>query len=279
MTAAHERGRHFQALHASGSTFVMANAWDAGSAAVLAAAGVRAVGTTSAGVAFSRALPDYEGALDFDAALEATRRIAEAVEVPVSMDSENGYAHDPDGVYANVSRIIDTGVVGASIEDYTGDARSPHYDIEHAAERVRAAKAAVRASGTPFVLTARSECVLTEQPDGLAAAIDRVQRYAEAGADCVFVPGLGDIDAVRALVRNVDVPVNVLIGLNNEALSVASLQALGVARISIGGALARAALGLVRRAAREMLDEGTFGFSAGQIPDAELCALFGGRAV
>lgn len=256
----------------------MANAWDAGSAAVLADAGVQAVGTTSAGVAFSRALPDYEGALEFDDALEVTRRIVGAVDVPVSMDSENAYAHDIDGVYDNLCRIVGTGVVGASIEDYTGDARAPHYDIAHATERVRAAKAAVLACGVPFVLTARSECVLTQQPNGLAAAIDRVQRYAEAGADCVFVPGLRDIDAVGTLVANVDVPVNVLIGLHNETLTVPALRALGVARISIGGSLARAALGLVRRAAREMLDDGTFGFNASQIPDAELCALFGGPA-
>lgn len=269
-----ETGQRFYDLHHTASTFVMANAWDAGSAAVLAEAGITAIGTTSAGVAFSRALPDYEGALSFDAALDATRQIVEAVDVPVSMDSENAYAHEPEGVHDNVLRILDTGVAGASIEDYTGDASAPHYDIELAADRVRAAKEAIQRVARPFVHTARSECLLTGQADALNAAITRVQRYAEAGADCVFVPGLRDIEAVRAVASNVDVPINVLIGLSSEALTVASLRKLGIARISIGGSLARASLGLVRRAAQEMLSAGTFSFAAQQIPDAELCALF-----
>ncbi len=265
----------FAAMHDARSTFVMANAWDAGSAAVLEAAGIVAIGTTSAGVAYSRALPDYEGALGFEEALEATQRIVEAVSVPVSMDSENGYAHDPTQVYDNLLRIAATGVAGASIEDYTGDADNPHYALALAADRVRAAKAAV-ADQVGFVLTARSECVLTGQPDGLGQAIARVNAYAEAGADCVFVPGIRELAELKSLLAAVDVPVSVLIGLNSEALNVASLKALGVARISIGGSLARASLGLVRRAAREMLDHGTFSFAADQIPDAELCAFFSG---
>ncbi len=264
---------NFAAMHEARSTFVMANAWDAGSAAVLEAAGIEAIGTTSAGVAYSRALPDYEGALGFEEALEATRRIVEAVSVPVSMDSENGYAHDATAVHDNMLRIAATGVAGASIEDYTGDAADPHYDLAHAAERVRAAKEAV-ADQPGFVLTARSECILTGQPDGLGQAITRINAFAEAGADCVFVPGLRDLASVQCVMAAVDVPVSVLIGLSSEALNVASLKALGVARISIGGSLARASLGLVQRAAREMLDHGTFSFADAQIADAELCAQF-----
>ena len=133
----------FAALHAERSAFIMGNAWDAGTAAVLEASGMRAIATTSAGVAYGRALPDYEGALSFDKALEATQRIVNAVSVPVSMDSENGYAHDATGVYDNMRRIVETGVAGASIEDYTGDAANPHYEISHAADRVSAAKDAL----------------------------------------------------------------------------------------------------------------------------------------
>ena len=267
----------FAALHAERSAFIMGNAWDAGTAAVLEASGMRAIATTSAGVAYSRALPDYEGALSFDEALEATRRIVNAVSIPVSMDSENGYAHDATGVYDNMRRIVETGVAGASIEDYTGDAANPHYEISHAADRVSAAKDAL-SGDSGFVLTARSECVLTGQPDGLKQAIERVNAYAEAGADCVFVPGIKDITALKTLLAAVDVPVNVLIGFKSETLTVPVLQGLGVSRISIGGSLARAALGLVRSAAREMLDRGTFTFSSDQIPDEELCAFFSRNA-
>jgi len=263
----------FAALHAERSAFVMGNAWDAGTAAVLEAAGIRAIGTTSAGIAYSRALPDYEGALSFDEALEATRRIVNAVSVPVSMDSENAYAHDATGVHDNMRRIAETGVAGASIEDYTGDAANPHYEISHAADRVCAARDAV-SGNAGFMLTARSECVLTGQPNGLRQAIDRVNAYAEAGANCVFVPGIRDIPALTNLLADVDVPVSVLIGLKGEALTVSVLQELGVSRISIGGSLARAALGLVRSAAREMLDRGTFSFASDQISDEELCAFF-----
>lgn len=264
----------FRDLHATDEPFVMANAWNAGSAVLLAEAGFEAIGTTSAGIAFSHALPDYQGELSFDTALDETRRIAAAVEVPVSMDAENGYGHSSEAVFENMQRIAASGVVGAGIEDYSGDRNDPLYDIELAVERVRAAKQAVADLGYPFTLTARAECFLTGHPDAFDESVRRVNRYREAGADCLFVPGIRDLETIAALVKAVSGPVSVVMGLAGAPVTVAELGQAGVARISIGGSLARATFGLVRRAAREMLDHGSFEYSGLQIPDSELCELF-----
>lgn len=269
----------FQDLHASNDVFIMANAWNAGSAVLLEEAGFEAIGTTSAGIAFSQALPDYKGALPFETALVETNRIAKAVSVPVSMDAENGYGHSSESVLNNMKEIAATGVVGASIEDYTGDSSNPLYDIELAAERIQSAKQAVASLGYPFTLTARAECYLTGHPDPFKESVRRVNRYYEAGADCLFVPGIKDIATIQALVAEVDGPVSVVMGLSGSPIAVADLQEAGVARISIGGSLARATLGFVRRAAREMLDKGTFEFSSQQISDNELCQLFSKHTV
>lgn len=269
----HDKATRFQQLHLAGDTFIMANAWNAGSAMLLEEAGIEAIGTTSAGVAFSHALPDYEGALSFDAALDETGRIAGAVKVPVSMDAENGYGDSAQAVFANMKRIAATGVVGASIEDYSGSGGAL-YDVEVAVERVRAAKESVNDLGYPFMLTARSECFLTGHPEPFRESVRRVNRYREAGADCLFVPGVKDIEMIRRLVQEVDGPVSVLMGLSGAPISLAELKAAGVARISIGGSLARATFALVRNAAQEMVEKGTFTFANQQIPDAELCKLF-----
>ncbi len=269
-----EKAIKFQKLHLSGTPFIMANAWNAGTAVLLEEAGFDAIGTTSAGIAFSRALPDYEGKLSFDAALKETHRIAEAVHIPVSMDAENGYGHSPESVSMNMKRISASGVVGASIEDYTGNIDNPLYDIELAVERIRSAKESVAALGYPFTLTARAECFLTGHPDPLKESIKRVNRYREAGADCLFVPGIRDIETIRLMVREVDGPLSVVMGLSGSPISLSDLADIGVARISIGGSLARATFFLVRRAAKEMLEKGTFEFSNNQIADDELCRLF-----
>ncbi|MGB0848899.1 MAG: isocitrate lyase/PEP mutase family protein [Thiolinea sp.] len=270
----HNKAKQFQQAHLSGETFIMANAWNPGSAVLLAEAGFTAIGTTSAGIAFSHAVPDYEGALSFDAALDETQRIAAAVDVPVSMDAENGYGDSPEAVFANMKRIAATGVVGANIEDYTGDMAKPLYDIAEGAERIRAAKEAVADLDYPFMLTARAECYLTGHADPFKESVERVNRYREAGADCLFVPGIKDLATIRELVQEVDGPVNVVMGLSGTPLTLAELQEAGVARISIGGSLARATFGLVRRAAQEMLEHGTFSYASQQIPDDELCRLF-----
>ena len=272
-----EKALQFQQLHDTDETFIMANAWNAGSAAILAEAGIAAIGTTSAGVAYARAVPDYEGYVDFDTALEATQRIADAVQLPVSMDAENGYGHSPDLVFANMQRIASTGVVGASIEDYCGDPNNPLYDIEQAVERVRSAKQATADLDYPFMLTARAECYLTGHGNHFAESVERVNRYREAGADCLFVPGIKDLATIAELVKEVDGPISVVMGLVGTPISLAELQDAGVSRISIGGSLARATLGLVRSAAQEMLEHGTFNFAGQQIADQELCKLFSNR--
>jgi 2-methylisocitrate lyase-like PEP mutase family enzyme len=274
-----DKAKRFKNLHAANNAFIMANAWSAGSAVLLEEAGIEAIGTTSAGIAFSHALPDYKGELSFDTALNETNRIVKAVNVPVSMDAENGYGHSSESVFENMKKIALTGVVGASIEDYTGDSDKPLYDIELATERIQSAKQAVTDLGYPFTLTARAECYLTGHPDSFNESVRRVNRYYEAGADCLFIPGIKDIETIKALVGEVNGPVSVVMGLSGSPISVAELKEAGVARISIGGSLARATFGLVRRAAREMIDKGTFEFSSQQIADNELCKLFSRHSV
>jgi len=274
---AREKAARFKALHRGAGAFIMPNAWNAGSATLLEQAGFDAIGTTSAGIAYARALPDAAGALPFQAALDATAGIAAAVRVPVSMDAENGYADAPEAVAGNFAQIAATGAVGASIEDYTGDSRAPLYPAALAAERVSAAKQGVAESGIDFTLTARAECYLTGHPEPFAEAVRRLNLYREAGADCLYAPGIADLDTIAALVREVAAPVNVVVGLSGASLGVAQLQDAGVKRISIGGSLARATFGLIREAAEEMLRRGTFTFAGRQIADAELCGLFNRR--
>lgn len=269
-----DKANKFHRLHLSKDTFIMANAWNAGSAVLLEEAGFCAIGTTSAGIAFSHALPDYEGALSFEAALAETRDIVEAVYLPVSMDAENGYGDSAESVFENMKRIAATGVVGAGIEDYSGDRDNPLYDVELAADRILAAKEAVASLPYPFTLTARAECYLTGHSEPFSEAVKRINRYREAGANCLFVPGIKDIETIKQLVQAVDAPVNVVMGLSGTPISVSELRRAGVTRISIGGSLARATFGLVRRAAREMLESGTFEYSNQQIADDVLCKLF-----
>jgi 2-methylisocitrate lyase-like PEP mutase family enzyme len=272
-----DKANRFERLHQDGDCFIMANAWNAGSAMLLEQSGFEAIGTTSAGIAYSHGLADAEAELSFDSALQETQEIASAVAIPVSMDSENAYADQPEDVFDNLQRIARSGVVGASIEDYSGDPEHPYYDLELAVERVRAAKDAVKDLGYPFILTARSECYLYGHADPFKESVARVNRYREAGADCLYVPGIRDLQTVRELVDATDGPVNVVMGLAGTPISLAELREAGVARISIGGSLARATFGLVRRAAAEMLEQGSFGFASEQIPDSELCRLFSKR--
>ncbi|MFT5110740.1 MAG: 2-methylisocitrate lyase-like PEP mutase family enzyme [Parasphingorhabdus sp.] len=270
----YQKAEQFLELHSSGKTFVMPNAWNAGSAMVLVEAGFTSIATTSAGIAFSKGLPDYQNKLSFDDALLETRRIAAAVDVPVSMDSENCYGDSAQAVYDNMIKIAATGVVGASIEDHEPNSSEPLYEFELAVERVQAAREALNGLDYPFVLTARAECYLVGHASPLEESIRRVNSYREAGADCLYIPGVRDIQTIATLVKEVNGPLNVVMGLSGPPLTVAELADVGVARISIGGSLARATLGLVRKAADEILNQGVFNYAAGQIPDAELCELF-----
>lgn len=271
------KGEIFRDLHSADGIFLMPNAWNAGSACMLESAGFPAIGTTSAGIAFCLGLPDYEGALSRGAALEETRRISTAVNVPVSADAENGYGHDPEEVAESIRLFADAGAVGASIEDFAASFAVTLYERSHAVERVRAAKEAAESLEFPFTLTARAECYLVEHADPFKESVIRANLYREAGADCLFVPGVKDPETIAGLVREIDGPINVVMGLAENPLTIAELAALGVKRVSIGGSLTRATFGLIRRAAAEMREQGTFNFAEEQVPDDELCRFFSAR--
>lgn len=244
----------FRRLH-EGGCFVMPNPWDVGSARALQHLGFPALATTSAGMAFSRGLPD--GGLPRADVLDHVRAIAGAVEVPVNADFESGFAVDPAGVAESVRLCVATGVSGLSIEDATGDRAAPLFALDVAVERLRAAREAIDASGTGVLLTARAECHLVGHPDPLRESLRRLEAYAAAGADCLYAPGLRTAQEVAAVVKAVaPLPVNVLAGA--PGFSVAQLRDLGVRRISVGAALARAAWGAFLRAAEEIAGTGTF---------------------
>lgn len=271
-------GKQFKDLHTEEGIFVMPNAWNAGSAYMLQAEGFKAIGTTSAGIAFAMGLPDYEGLLSREDALAESQRIAQAVDVPVSVDAENGYGHEPEEVAETIRLIAQTGAVGASIEDYAATYKEDVlYERELSVARIQAARKAADELTLPFTLTARAECYLIEHPNAFEESVVRANLYREAGADCLFVPGVKDLDTIASLVKEIHGPINVVMGLVGNPLSVDQLEDVGVKRISIGGSLARATLGLVRRAAQEIAKKGTFEYSQQQVPDAKLCKLFAGR--
>jgi 2-methylisocitrate lyase-like PEP mutase family enzyme len=262
----------FRKLHQSGC-FVMPNPWDVGSARFLAQAGFAALASTSAGLAFSRGLPDTVTALPREAVLEHLRELVAATPLPINADFQSGYASDPDGVAKSVALCVRTGVAGLSIEDASGDPTAPLYERAAAVERVVAARAAIDASGTGVLLTARCEAFLVGAPDPARTAIDRLTAFAEAGADCLYAPGVRDPATITAIVSAVAPrPVNVLVG--SPGPTVASLAALGVRRISLGSALCRVAWGAVMRAARELAEAGTFEGLAGAASFAELDQMF-----
>jgi 2-methylisocitrate lyase-like PEP mutase family enzyme len=264
----------FRRLHDSGC-FVLPNPWDAGTAIYLERLGFEALATTSAGFAFSKGLPDGPGAVARDAMLEHFREIAAATSLPVNADYQNGYADEPEDVAANVELCLRTGVAGLSIEDATGRTDGPLYDFGVAVERVKAARGAVDASGVPAVLTARCEAWLVGDPEPLRTSLERLVAFAQAGADCLYAPGVGDPEEIAGIVKAVSPkPVNVLISTNNCSLTVTQLSDLGVRRISVGGALARAAWGGFVRAAREIKESGSFASFREAMPFDELNGTF-----
>jgi 2-methylisocitrate lyase-like PEP mutase family enzyme len=269
-----QHGERFRELHAGSQTFLMPNAWDPGSACILAASGFQCLATTSAGIAYSLGQPDFEGCISRSQMMERIHLIAAAVDLPVSADLEAGFGRAPEDVAETIRLAIQAGVVGGNIEDLSGDPDTPLFDIGLAGERIRAAREAADGSGIPFTLTARTDCYLAAVPSPFAETVRRINRYREMGADCLFVPGIRDAETIAALVREVDGPITVVMGLTGSAFTVSQLSTLGVRRVSIGGSLARSALGLVRRAAQEMREHGSFSFAEQQIPDAELCNFF-----
>ena len=267
MTAA--RTEAFHRLHAAGC-FVLPNPWDAGSARLLEQLGFSALATTSAGLAWSLGRPD--NGVTLDEALAHFQAVSASVAVPVNADFEGGFAVEPSAVASHVARAAATGIAGLSIEDSSGDAAQPLFEFALAVERVRAARRAIDESGTGILLTARSEGYLVGRPD-LDATIRRLAAFAEAGADCLYAPGLGSLDDVRTVVRAVaPKPVNVLAG--SGFATVAELADAGVRRISVGGALARSALTGFLDAAREIADRGTFTRLGAAVPFATLNAAF-----
>jgi 2-methylisocitrate lyase-like PEP mutase family enzyme len=260
-----EKRTAFAALHESG-TFVLPNPWDAGSAVLLQSVGFKALASTSAGMAWGWGRPD--GKVTVAEVVGHLRILNDAVDLPINADFENGFAHDPDGVAANVKLAEQAGVAGLSIEDATGDAQNPLYDFELAVDRISAAVEALR--GTGVILTARSEGFIRGRPD-LDETIRRLEAYSAAGADCLYAPGLRDEATIAAVVQAVaPKPVNVL----TPGLPVSALSGLGVRRISVGGGLASAAWGEFLRAAREIADDGTFTALQRGAPGRELNGLF-----
>jgi methylisocitrate lyase len=259
----------FRRLHEAGC-FVLPNPWDIGSARVLVGLGFKAVATTSAGFAWSLGRRDNE--ISVELSLSHLRAMATAVDVPVNADFEDGFARDPLGVAANVWAAVETGIAGVSIEDSTGDQAAPLYDFALAVERVKAARKAIDDSGTGVLLTGRSEGFIAGRPD-LAETMRRLVAYAEAGADCLYAPGVRAMSDISAIVKAVAPrPVNVLVG--TDFTTVAQLAEAGVRRISVGGALARAAWTGFLSAAREIATTGTFSELARNVPVPEMNKLF-----
>jgi 2-methylisocitrate lyase-like PEP mutase family enzyme len=271
----------FRTMHESGC-FVLPNPWDIGTAVYLQHLGYEALATTSAGFAFAQGLPDTVSAIDRDEMLAHIREMAAATPLPVNADFQTGYADSPEGVARNVTLCIATGVAGLSIEDATGQpAASPSealYDVGVATDRIRAARAAIDASGIPVILTARCEAWLVRQRDPLRVALDRLVAYAEAGADCLYAPGVSQPEEIAAIVKAVSPkPVNVLVSRPNPAISVPRLVDLGVRRVSVGSALALVAWGAFIRAAESIAATGSFDAFADAAAYNQLNDLFSNR--
>lgn len=268
ITTAQKRA-DFRKLHESGC-FVLPNPWDIGSAQLLQGLGFKALASTSSGLAWSIGHPDNK--VSCESVLSHLKTLCHATDLPVNADFEGGFAHDPAGVAANVTRGVATGVAGLSIEDSTGDASAPLYEMKLAVERIRAARSAIDATGENVMLVGRCESFLIGQPD-LKATIARLVAYAEAGADCLYAPAIRDKGQIATVVKELaPKPINILVG--SPGLTVAELADLGVRRISIGGALARVAWGGFLRAAREIAEKGSFSELGNAVPHGEINSFF-----
>lgn len=257
MLSQSEKALRFRSLHEASETFVIANAWDAGTARILAAVGFKALATSSG--ACAGVLGRRDGMVTRDEAFDHCRAIVEATDLPVSADLEKGFGDSPDTVAATIRLAVGIGLVGASIEDATGDAARPLFDASLANERVAAAVEAARSVGFPFTLTARTENYLRGNPD-LDDTIRRLAAFEAAGADVLMAPGLPDLDAVRAVCAALSRPVNFMAGIKGKSFTVAALSAVGVKRVSLATSLYRAAMTGLLDAANEVMKDGTFGY-------------------
>jgi len=270
-----EKGKVFAALHEEPGVFVIPNAWDAGSARLLQHLGFQALATSSAGFAFTIGKPDGEGMVSREEHLGNVRAIAQASSLPVSADLEGGFGDAPEDCAKTIRLAAEAGAVGGSIEDATGRPGDPIYGFEAAVERVKAAAEAARALPFRFMLTARSENFLHDRPN-LADTIMRLQAFQDAGADVLYAPGLKSREDIETVVKEVERPVNVLMGMKAVPLTVEDLSQMGVKRISVGGAFTRAAFGAFLAAAREVQTKGTFSFTGTATPHGDLNAIFSG---
>ncbi|HET9840088.1 MAG TPA: isocitrate lyase/phosphoenolpyruvate mutase family protein [Candidatus Angelobacter sp.] len=266
-----EKGKLFRALHHRDHAFIIPNPWDVGTARILVHLGFEALATTSMGFAFSIGKRDYD--VDREDVLKHIAALSSATDLPVSADLENGFGDAPEIAAETIRLAAMAGVVGGSIEDSTGRPDNPIYEIKFAAERVRAAVEAARGLPFTFTLTARAENYLHGRPD-LKDTIARLQAFQEAGADVLYAPGLSTREEIAAVVKSVDRPVNVLMGSRGGKFSLAELSRIGVKRISVGSALARTALGIFLRAAREMKEHGTFTFGENAVSPKEINPMF-----
>jgi 2-methylisocitrate lyase-like PEP mutase family enzyme len=264
-----QKYKAFKALHERTGAFVIPNPWNAGTAKILTALGFEALATTSAGYAFSVGQEDSTANLTRDGVLQNAKEIVEATDLPVSADLQNGFGPSPETCSETIRMASAIGLAGGSIEDATGHPSVPIYDFQLAVERVEAA--AETAQTHHFLLTARAENFLHGRPN-LEDTIRRLQSFAEAGADVLYAPGLTSLEAIREVCSSVDKPVNVLMGLQGATYSVEELAAAGVKRISVGGSMARAALGAFVRAAREVKEKGTFTYATEAISHTEVSA-------
>lgn len=271
MRTQEEKGIAFRALHERDSAFIIPNPWDVGTARLLAHLGFEALATTSAGYAFS--IGQRDNTVGRDRMMAHVREIAEATDLPVSADLENGFGDDPETAAETIRLGAAAGLAGGSIEDSTTRRDDPIYDVSHAAERVRAAVEAARSLPFTFTLTARAENYLFGRND-VEDTIRRLQAYQEAGADVLYAPGLATKEDIAAVVSSVDRPVNVVMGLSGAQLSLAELSQIGVKRVSVGSALSRAALGAFIRAAEEMRDHGTFTFGKDTVSFRDISRMF-----
>lgn len=268
----------FLERHHSGPMIRMPNAWDPGSAKIMQAAGAEALGTTSAGIVYTRGLPDYEGALSRDECLRVVQEMTDAVTVPISVDSEDGYGNTPEDVAETFKMMIEAGAMGGSIEDHHPTGGRDLMTPEETVDRICAAREAIDAAESPFVLTARAECFLVGHPYPLDESIRRLKLYEDAGADCLYVPGVRSREQISAVLDVLTKPVNILIGIKSFDLPLDELETMGVRRISTGGSIMCATLGLIRKAV-EGLSAGTLDYRADMIRHDELTKMFSGTNV
>lgn len=256
------KGKTFAGLHESG-IFVMPNAWDAGSAKFLASRGHASIGTTSAGIAYALGYRDSDPRLPTERIFEALQRIVEAVPVPVSADLENGFGDTLEDVASAIARSIKIGCAGGSIEDVADYATRGHMTLlsqQQAVEKIQAARAEIDRANAPFILTARTECYLTGHPSPLGEAIKRLAAFRDAGADCVFAPGIANLGEIELIVKEVGIPVNVLAAGRAASLTIDALRSVGVRRISTGSGIARLAYAALEQASSEIMRRGSFTF-------------------